>query len=128
MCAFSFLHGVWSVAQLRAEEPIPEWVRIAETFVSITRTRDELSIVCPSSWIPPDVRHEPDWSVIKLHGPFPFTAIGVLASFSAALAAADISIVAISTFDTDYILVKADQALDAQDALIAAGHLCVESA
>src|SRR3954463_13006209 len=126
MDRFSFLKGRWSVAQLGAKEQVPEWVRSSDVFVSITRTADELSIVCPSSWIPPAVKHEPDWSVIKLHGPFPFTAIGVLASFTAALAAARISVFAISTFDTDYILVKAGRASDARDALVAAGHLCVE--
>src|SRR3954466_10455113 len=70
MHRFSFFDGVWSVARLGVEEEIPEWVRISAAFVSITRTRDELSIVCPSSWIPPAVKHEPTWSVIKLHGPF----------------------------------------------------------
>src|SRR4051794_34188152 len=114
MYRFSFLEGVWSVAQLAANEQIPAWATTADVFISITRTRDELSIVCPSSWIAPSVKHEPDWSVIKLHGPFPFTAIGVLASFTTALAAAGISVFAISTFDTDYILIKADRAADAR--------------
>lgn len=126
MHRFSFLEGVWSVARLNAQELLPQWIGHSNDFVSITRTRDELSIVCPTSWIPPDVRHEADWSVIKLHGPFPFTAIGVLASFTAALATAEISVFAISTYDTDYILVKTDRAAAARDALVAAGNVLVD--
>ncbi len=121
MIRFSFLSGLWAVARLGPDQPIPTWAT-ALPFASITRTPDELSVVCPRSSIPEGVAHESDWIVIKLHGPFPFTQVGVLASFASPLAAAGISLFALSTFDTDYILIKAAHAAAAQQVLVAAGH------
>ena len=73
--------------------------------VSITRTPDELSIVCPEEAVPPDdVTSEDGWRALKVPGPIPFETTGVLAGIAAPLAAAGISIFAISTFDTDYVL------------------------
>jgi hypothetical protein len=126
MYRFSFLSGVWSIAQLWPEQPLPEWARSTSELISITRTADELSVICRSALIPTGVKQEANWTVIKLHGPFPFDTIGVLASFTKILAEAKISVFAISTYNTDYILVKADQAEAARVALTSAGHLFVE--
>ena len=88
----------------------------------MTRTPEELSIVCPETAVPHGVAKESPWSLIKLHGPFPLSAIGVLASVAVSLAAAGVSILVISTFDTDYILVRRSDERTAVRALVAAGH------
>jgi hypothetical protein len=99
------VEGSWAVARLDRGAAIPEWAQDA-VFSSVTRTAEELSIVCPESAVPAGVRAEGGWAMLKLSGPFPFTATGVLSSFLAPLAAARIPVFAVSTFDTDYVLVK----------------------
>ena len=122
---FSHVEGTWAVARLGPGDAIPPWALGVTGFVSITRTHDELSIVCPAASVPPDVRAETGWALLELHGPFPFSQVGVLASFASPLAASDISLFAVSTFDTDYILVKSAQVEAACIALVAAGHTLV---
>ena len=119
---FSVLSDMCAVARLRADEPVPTWALSAPGFVSITRTADELSVACRAADVPPECRAERGWVIIKLHGPFPFAQVGVLESFAVPLAQAGISIFAVSTFDTDYILVKAAQIETAVAALEGAGH------
>jgi hypothetical protein len=111
-----------AVCRMAADAPIPAW---AGGFYSTTRTSDELSIVCPENQIDqtrPDVTVEGGWVAFKLEGPFPFSMTGVLASFLQPLAEAQIPIFAISTFDTDYVLVKEENLQRAVAALGAAGH------
>jgi enamine deaminase RidA (YjgF/YER057c/UK114 family) len=105
-----------SVCRLKATDRVPSWaLELHEGFVSVTRTPDELSIVCPEEAVPPDdVVTEDGWRALKVPGPIPFETTGVLASIANPLAAAGISIFAISTYDTDYVLVKA---VDLEDAL-----------
>lgn len=110
--------GTWAVARLEPGAAVPEWA--AGELFSITRARDELSIVCPDSAVPAGERAERGWAMLKLAGPFPFTAIGVLSSFLEPLARAKISVFAVSTFDTDYVLVKESALGAALDALEAA--------
>ncbi len=99
-----------SVCRLRASDRVPSWaLELHEGFVSVTRTADELSIVCPEEAVPPDTTVEEGWRALKVVGPIPFETTGVLAGIAAPLAAAGISIFAIATYDTDYVLVKADQ-------------------
>lgn len=120
---FSVVPGRYAVAQLAADEPLPDWAGAPSTFLSITRTPEELSIVCPEKLLPEAVRAERGWALLRLHGPFPFSEVGVLASFAAPLAAAGIGIFTVSTFDTDYLLVAAPQLGAACDVLLAEGHL-----
>jgi hypothetical protein len=97
-----------AVCRLRASERIPSWaLELHEGFVSITRTPDELSIVCDEEAVPPDTEVETGWRALQLPGPIPFEQTGVLASLANPLAAAGISIFAISTYETDYVLVRA---------------------
>ncbi|GAB4474685.1 MAG: ACT domain-containing protein [Anaerolineae bacterium] len=91
-------------------------------FSSITRTPDELSVVCAEDNVPPGTRSEGGWCCLKLAGPFAFDMTGVLASILVPLAEAGIGILGISTFDTDYVLVKAEHLDAALDALERAGH------
>ena len=88
----------------------------------MTRSTDELSIVCEEHRVPEGVRVERGWVALKLEGPFPFSMTGVLASFLQPLAEGKIPIFAISTFDTDYALVKREDWERAQKVLSAAGH------
>lgn len=97
--------GSWAIVRLGPDDAVPEWAAGA-TFSSLTRTRDELSIVCPESAVPGSVPREGEWAMLKLAGPFPFNAVGVLSSIASPLARAGIPIVAIGTWDTDYVLVK----------------------
>jgi len=111
-----------AVCQLPCKASLPEWA-LSGNFFSVTRTSEELSIVCEESRIPEGVRSERDWAALKLEGPFPFAMTGVLASFAIPLADAGISIFALSTFDTDYVLVKRAQLEAVTRALAGAGHI-----
>ncbi len=119
--SFSIVPGEYSIARLGPAEAVPAWA-FGGGFSSVTRTPEELSIVSSSSAVPPGVRSEPGWALLKLSGPFAFDQVGVLESFLRPLAAAGVSIVAISTFDTDYVLVKGDGIAEAVAALAAAGY------
>ena len=97
-----------SVCCLNPASEVPDWAATGG-FSSVTRTAEELSVVCPESSVPEDVRREEGWRALRLEGPFAFSDVGVLASVTAPLAEAGIAIFAISTFDTDYVLVKEDR-------------------
>ncbi len=116
----SVLPGTFAVCRLPADEPIPAWAGGA--FVSVTRTADELSVVCADEAIPEGVRHEGGWRCLKAHGPFDFALVGVLVSLLAPLAEVGVGVFAASTFDTDYVLVKDADLGRAVEALRAAGH------
>lgn len=88
----------------------------------MVRTSDELSVVCEEGRVPDGVRSEEGWVALKLEGPFPFSMTGVLAAFLEPLAQAKIPIFAISTFDTDYVLIKKADLERAVGALAKGGH------
>jgi hypothetical protein len=106
---------------LDADSALPAWVAEG-TFFSVTRTMDELSFVVEEKRIPTGVPRDGPWRAIKIEGPIPLSAVGVLVSIAAPLARASISLFAVSTFDTDYILVRADRQEAARLALSQAGH------
>jgi hypothetical protein len=114
------------VCRLAPDAPIPAWA-LEGGFFCVVRTRDELSTVCTEDvcgedQIPNGASAERGWMALKLEGPFPFSMTGVLASFLQPLADAQIPIFAISTFDTDYVLIKRENLEQAVAALGAAGH------
>ncbi|MGN6694848.1 MAG: ACT domain-containing protein [Aquihabitans sp.] len=112
-----------SVIRLSPDAPVPGWVPTAG-FTTVTRNDDELSIVCASAAVPSDedLTAEAGWVALKLAGPFEFTLTGILAAVLVPLADAGVGIFAISTYDTDYVLVKATELDTAVSALGAAGH------
>jgi len=116
------LDGRYAVCRLAPEAAIPDWARDGG-FVSITRTPGELSIVCPQRSVPADAQAESDFQILKVEGPLDFSLTGILANLSSTLAEAKISIFALSTYDTDYILVRHDDLPQAKAALAAAGHV-----
>lgn len=109
-----------AVCRLAADATLPTWPRGA--FVSITRTPDELSIVCDDDAVPEGVQAERGWRALKLEGPIPFEVTGVAASLAGALAAEGISLFLIATYDTDWVLVKEPSLERAAAALRAAGY------
>jgi hypothetical protein len=121
------LPGSFAMVRLAADAPLPSWATRSD-FFSITRTRDELSIVCVAAQVPIGVAAETGWRVLKVAGPFALSEIGVLAALAAPLATARVSLFAISTVDTDYLLVSEKQLHAAIAALKGAGHLVEESA
>jgi hypothetical protein len=118
---FRILPERLAVCRLAPDAPIPAWALQGKLF-SITRTPDELSIVCLEDRAIEAPSGEGGWVALKLEGPFPFSMTGVLASFLQPLAEAQIPIFAISTFDTDYVLIKHKDLDAANSALTAAGH------
>ncbi|HEX7631868.1 MAG TPA: ACT domain-containing protein [Lacunisphaera sp.] len=115
------LPSEFAVCRLSASEPAPAWAG-STVFSAVTRTADELSIICPAPQVPAAIKHDAGWRVLKFQGPFAFSETGILASVLTPLAAAKISILATATFDTDYLLVKSAQLAEARRALVAAGH------
>lgn len=95
----------YGVCRLDSNADIPIWSTSCE-FFSITKTDDELSVVCEETKIPDNIIAERNWRIIKILGPLDFSLVGILSKISKALADNNISIFAISTYDTDYILVK----------------------
>jgi len=113
------LPGTLAICRLPASDRIPSWaLELHEGFVSITRTPDELSIVCPQEAVPPDTTVEEGFRALMVPGPIPFEVTGVLAKIATPLAAAGIPIFAIATYDTDYVLVRET---DLERALLAVG-------
>jgi hypothetical protein len=110
-----------AVCRLAPDAPVPGWA-MRGAFHAITRTPRELSIVCAAAEVPDDVRSEKGWRCFSLAGAIPFTETGVLLSIAAPLAKDGIGIFALSTFDTDYVLVPDHRLADAERALAAAGH------
>ena len=110
-----------SVCRLSAPPPDPIQ-RMSGDFLAVIRTPDELTLVCAEEFAPDQAKIEGGWRAFKVEGLLEFSMTGVLASLAQPLAQAGVSIFAISTFDTDYILVK-DANLDAAvAALELAGH------
>lgn len=115
----------YGVCRLDKTELIPEWAQ-DKGFFSITRTSDELSIVCSQDNIPNHIKCERDWKILKIEGVLDFSLIGILASISTILAQQGISIFAISTYDTDYILVKNKDIDNAIESLIKEGYEVID--
>lgn len=111
-----------AVCQLAPDAAIPAWVSGIDAFCSLTRTSEELSIVCAENLVPKGVKQEAGWRVFQVEGSLDFALTGVLASIATPLAEAGISLFAVSTYNTDYVLVKDAKIAEAVKVLQAAGH------
>jgi hypothetical protein len=116
----------FAIVRLRADAPLPSWA-VQGNFFSVTRTADELSTVCAINQVPSGLALQTGWRALKVKGPFTLSEIGVLAELTATLAQAKVSVFAISTFDTDYLLVSEKNLAVAIAALRAAGHAVVQT-
>lgn len=117
----SLLDDTLAVCRLAADAAVPAWAWAGEV-ASVTRTRDELSIVCRADSVPSDVRAERGWRCLKVAGPLDFGLTGILAALASPLAAAGIPVFVVSTYDTDYLMVKAEKLGRAMETLAGAGH------
>jgi uncharacterized protein len=117
----SLLPETFAICRLAPDAATPEWATQGE-FFSITRTSDELSVIAEAALVPERLRNEVSWRVMKVHGPFDFSEVGILASLLEPLAAVGASVFTISTFDTDYLLVQSSQLRDAMAGLRNAAH------
>src|SRR5262249_31907577 len=113
------IDGALAVCRLAADAPLPAWAvdGPAGPVASITRTADELSIVCQQGVVPEGVRCEPGWRALRVVGTLDLAIVGALATLLAPFAAAGVAVFVVSTFDTDYLLVKEDRLDAAVDAL-----------
>jgi hypothetical protein len=114
------LTGRYAICRLPHDAPIPAWA--TGDFVNITRTHDALSIVCSEAAAPAGVRSEAAFRCLHIAGTLEFAVVGVLASIVVPLATASVPVFVVSTFDTDYLLVKESDLEKAVEALRAAGH------
>jgi hypothetical protein len=113
--------GRYAVCRLDPHDAIPPWAD-GDGFVSISRTSEELSIICDVARVPDGVQAERGWRCIAAVGPIAFSVTGVAAALTGALAAAGISVFLVATYDTDYLLVKEEAFARAVEALREAGH------
>jgi hypothetical protein len=111
-----------AVCRLAVEAPLPDWARPGDLLAFI-RSHDELTVVCVERLVPPEVIAERSWRALQVQGPLDFALVGVLAAITAPLAEAGVSIFAMSTYTTDYILVKEEALERARQALEQAGFL-----
>ncbi len=115
------LSEVFAICRFEKGSALPDWLR-TDHFFSITGTSDELSLVSLAEFVPTGVQADRDWRCLKLQGPFEFSLTGILNSITIPLANAGIGIFAISTYDTDYVLVKEHALQQALSVLTEAGH------
>lgn len=111
----------FAVCRLAAQAPLPAWAQLDSGFVSVTRTKEELSVVCLASFVPLDVQKDEGWRAFRIEGTLDLSLVGVLASVANPLAAAGVNIFVIATFDTDYFLVKTNLLKKALSCLRGAG-------
>ncbi|KAB8127385.1 ACT domain-containing protein [Gracilibacillus oryzae] len=118
------LSATFSIVKIDPSDNIPSWA-VSDLFISITKTDEELSIVCPTDNVPDNaqvIAIEHDWKCIKIEGMLDFALTGILASLANPLADNNISIFAISTYNTDFLMVKSEVFEKAKEVLEAEGH------
>jgi uncharacterized protein len=117
----SLLPDRYAVCQFHPDKHIPYWALLGN-FVSLTRSNEELSIVCQQDNVPDDIEAERGWRCMQVQGVFGFSEAGVHVSLAIPLAEADISVLAIATYATDYLLIKEENVEQALQVLQRAGH------
>jgi hypothetical protein len=121
----AWVEGRWAVCRLPADAPAPELP--AARFVTVSRTTEELSLVCDEELAPAGAKREGPYALFRVAGELPLGLTGILLSLLDPLAGAGLAIFAISTFDTDYVMVKAADRARAEQALLGAGHRFVST-
>jgi uncharacterized protein len=117
----TLLSTTLAVCRLDPSAPLPEWA-LGGSFSSVTRTGSELSVICPEADVPAEVQHAGGWRCLSVVGQLDFEQIGVIASLAGPLAGAGISIFPVATYDTDHVLLKDVDLLQAINVLVEAGH------
>jgi hypothetical protein len=116
------LLGHYAVSRLAPDAALPAWAD-GPGLVSITRTDDEVSVVCPAERTPADIKQDAGWIAYKFVGPFAFDETGIVSSVIGPLSAAGIGIFVISTFDGDHLLIKDKDRMRAEPVMLATGHI-----
>jgi hypothetical protein len=116
------LTGEFAICRLPADTPLPVWALTTPGLLSLTRTDEELSIICADTGAPADVKCKRGYRTLRVEGPLPFDAIGILANLTRPLAEAHISILAVSTYDTDYLFIHSSDLNRAMLVLKAVGY------
>jgi hypothetical protein len=122
----SILPETLVICQMDKDARIPDWL-LASTFYSITKTAEEQSIVCSQIHVPEGIKRDEGWRCLKVEGPLDFSAAGILASLTMPLAKEGISVFAMSTYHTDYLLVKERHLEKAVQILAQNGHQIQEA-
>src|SRR5215469_8513562 len=117
----SVIHGLFAIVKLSPGSAIPDWAT-KSGFFSVTRNSEELSLVVSEANVPLSLDASRGWRMLKVHGPFAFTEVGVVAALASPLARVGVGIFVISTFDTDYLLIQQEEIPAAIEALEHAGH------
>ncbi len=117
----SILPDILAICRLDKDAGIPDWA-VASPFFSLTRSAEDLSVVCPQIQVPEGIQRDGGWRCLKVEGPLDLSATGVLASLTRPLAQEGISVFAISTYDTDYLLIKQKDLEKAVMVLAENGH------
>jgi uncharacterized protein len=115
------LDELYAVVRLEPDAPLPDWARSGH-FWSVTRSESELSIVCREEDVPAAASAERGWCVLELAGPLDFSLTGVVAALVTPLAEAGVPIFVLSTFETDYLVVRERDLERSVAALAEAGH------
>ena len=116
------LHPELSIVRRASSAGVPWWAARSETFLSFTRTSEETSLVCESHSVPEGIEARRGYRALRIEGPLPLEATGILASLAVPLADAGVPIFVIATFDTDYVLVPEAKLSAAIEVLQGAGH------
>ena len=119
---FIVIDGVFSLCRLAPGDAIPSWA-LPSSFYTISKTSDELSVVCQSLYVPAVVKQDGNWRLLKIASVLNLSLTGITAKFSTALANADINLCVIATYETDYILIKQEKLQTAIAALQNAGFI-----
>jgi hypothetical protein len=122
----SILDERFAICKLKSGHEVPDWA-LKAGFFSVTRTSNELSIVCPEQNVPEGSLFKGGWRALGIEGPLDFSLTSVLVSVAEPLAAADVSIFAVSTYNTDYVLIQEDRLDTAVEALRDHGHEIVKT-
>jgi hypothetical protein len=117
----SLLPDEYAVFKLEPGRDIPEWIT-HNAFWSVTKTQNELSIVCPQDQVPEDVKAESGWRILEVEGPLDFSMTGVLSYLTKPLADSQTSVFVLSTYLTDYLLIKSKDIKTVIEVLRAQGH------
>lgn len=119
------LPGTYAICRLDPNRPPPAYPPPGPDLVSVTFTQREISVVCPEEQTPSGARTEAGWRVLEVAGPLDLALTGVMASLIGPLSDAGVSVFAVSTYDTDFLLVRGEQVGHAARCLRHAGHRVV---
>jgi hypothetical protein len=119
---FILMEGIYSLCRLAPQETLPSW-SLSSPFYTISKTSDELSVVCESSYVPAEVKQDGDWRLLKIAAVLDLSLTGITAKFSTALANAGVNLCVIATYQTDYLLVKQEKLAISITALQNAGFI-----